>query len=67
MAKKIALKIYFDDKTGEVDEIASTKRFEQEGILFKLDVLKDTIIALDKIYEYEKDQLFNNNNQTGIA
>ena len=67
MAKKIALKVYFDDKTGEVDEIASTKRFEQEGILFKLDVLKDTIIALDKIYEYEKDQLFNNNNQTGIA
>ena len=49
MAKKIALKVYFDEQTGEVDEIASTKRFEDEGPLFRMDVIKDTIIALEDI------------------
>ena len=58
MAKKIALKVYFDDLTGEVDEVAVTKRLEVEGPLFRMDVIKDTIIALENIYQYERSQFF---------
>mgnify|MGYP005820607217 CR=1 FL=1 len=55
MAKKIALKIYFDEQTGEVDKIDCTKRFSEEGPLFRIDVLKDSIEALESIYNYEKE------------
>ena len=58
MAKKIALKVYFDDQTGEIDRIDCTKRFEDEGTLFRMDVIKDTIIALEGIYQYEKSKFF---------
>ena len=58
MAKKIALRIYFDEKTGEVEEVDCTKRFENEGPLFRIDVLRDSIIALEHIYEYEKEMFF---------
>ena len=58
MAKKIALKIYFDEYTGEVEKVDCTKRFEQEGPLFRIDVLRDAIIALEHIYEYEKEMFF---------
>ena len=58
MAKKIALKIYFDEYTGEVEKVDCTKRFEEEGPLFRIDVLKDAIIALESIYEIEKHLFF---------
>ena len=67
MAKKIALKVYFDEETGEIDKIDCTKRFEDEGPLFRLDVIKDTIIALENIYQYEKSQLFREFNEAGEA
>ena len=67
MAKKIALKVYFDEQTGEVDEIASTKRFEDEGPLFRMDVIKDTIIALENIYQYERSRFFMDFNERGEA
>ena len=58
MAKKIALRVYFDDQTGEIDKIDCTKRFEDEGPLFRMDVIKDTIIALESIYQYERSLFF---------
>ena len=64
MAKKVALSIIIDDLTGEIEEVRTTKRFEEEGPLFKLDILNDTIEALNKIYEYEKELFFN---KPGIA
>ena len=67
MAKKIALRVYFDDETGEVDEIASTKRFEDEGPLFRIDVIKDTIIALESIYQYERTKYFMEFTERGEA
>ena len=67
MAKKIALKVYFDDQTGEVDEVVSTKRFEEEGPLFRMDVIKDTIIALENIYQYERSRFFMDFNERGEA
>lgn len=67
MAKKLAFKIYIDELTGELDNVETTKRFADEGPLFRMDVIKDVIIALDAIYDYEKERFFNNNNQTGIA
>ena len=67
MAKKIALKVFFDDETGEVDEITSTKRFEDEGPLFRMDVIKDTIIALENIYQYERSRFFMDFNERGEA
>ena len=67
MAKKIALRVYFDDETGEIDEIGSTKRFEDEGPLFRMDVIKDTIIALEEIYQYERSKFFMDFNERGEA
>ena len=61
MAKKIALTVYFDENTGEVSNIDCTKRFSDEGPLFRMDVLKDSIEVLENIYEYEKDRLFEDN------
>ena len=58
MAKKIAIRIYFDEHTGEVNKIDSTKRFENEGPLFRIDVLKEAILALESIYEFEKEMFF---------
>jgi len=67
MAKKIALTVYFDDETGEIDEIASTKRFEEEGPLFRIDVIKDTIMALENIYQYERSKFFMEFGERGEA
>ena len=50
MAKKIAMKVYFDEHSGEIDKIDCTKRFEEEGALFRIDVIKDAI-------EYFKKQI----------
>ena len=43
MAKKIAIKIYYDEITGEVNKVDCTKRFEEEGVLFRLEVLKESL------------------------
>ena len=67
MAKKIALKVYFDDQTGEIEKIDCTKRFEDEGPLFRMDVIKDAIIALERIYKYEIDRYFSHGNKIGEA
>ena len=68
MAKKIALRIYFDDQTGEVEKIDCTKRFEEEGPLFRMDAIKDTIEVLETIYEYERKKFFTNDyNEVGEA
>ena len=63
MAKKVALTIYFDEYTGEVNEIKSSKRFSDEGSLFKIDVLKDAIDSLQNIYDYERSIYFNEFNE----
>ena len=65
MAKKIALTVYFDEHTGEIDKIDCTKRFSEEGPLFRIDVIKDTIIALENIYQFERTQFFNEFNEIG--
>jgi len=67
MAKKIALRVYFDDQTGEVDGIGSTKRFEDEGPLFRMDVIKDAITILEDIYQYERSKFFMDFNERGEA
>ena len=67
MAKKIALKVYFDDQTGEIEKIDCTKRFEDEGPLFRMDVIKDTITALQSIYQYERARMFSEFNDVGEA
>ena len=67
MAKKIALTVYFDEKTGEVDEVGATKRFEDEGPLFRMDVIKDAITILEDIYQYERSKFFMDFNERGEA
>ena len=67
MAKKIALKVYFDDQTGEIEKIGCSKRFENEGALFRMDVIKDTIQALESIYQYERSHFFSNFDDIGEA
>ena len=67
MAKKIALTIYFNDMDGEVEDIQVTKRFEEEGPLFKMDVIHDTIIALRTMFEQELEQFNHKNSQIGIT
>ena len=56
--QKIAFQVYFNEKTGEIERIYCTKRFTEEGALFKLDIIKETIEALEQIYEYEKKKYF---------
>ena len=63
----MALTIYFDEHTGEVDKVKTTKRFSEEGPLFRIDVLKDSIAALENIYQYERSQFFNEFNDIGEA
>ena len=67
MAKKVALRVYFDDQTGEVEKVDCTKRFENEGPLFRMDVLKDAIVALEKIYRYERSLFFMDFTERGEA
>ena len=67
MARKIAMKVYFDESTGEVDKIDCTKRFSEEGPLFRIDVIKDTILALENIYQYERSRFFNEFDDIGEA
>ena len=59
MAKKIAIKIFYDEMTGEVEKVDCTSRFAEEGPLFRLDVLKDAMEVLDHIYKYEHNKYFN--------
>ena len=59
MSKKLALKIYVDEFTGEVTTVQPSKRFEKEGPLFKIDVLKDAVVALEHIYEFERHRFIN--------
>ena len=61
------MKVYFDENTGEVDKIDCTKRFSEEGPLFRIDVIKDTIMALENIYQYERSRLFNEFSDIGEA
>jgi len=61
MAKKIAITIYYDEHTGEVSKIDCTNRFAEEGPLFRMDVLKDSITALKSIYDFEKEEFFDEN------
>ena len=61
------MKVYFDENTGEVDKIDCTKRFSEEGPLFRIDVIKDTIMALENIYQYERSRLFNEFSDVGEA
>ena len=52
---------------GEVDKIECTKRFEHEGPLFRIDVIKEPIIALENIYQYERSKMFSEYNDVGEA
>ena len=67
MADKIALKVYFDEETGEIAKVDCTKRFAEEGALFRIDVLKDAIEALENIYQYERSQFFLEYDEIGEA
>ena len=67
MAKKVAFTIYIDELTGEIEEVKTTKRFSEEGALYRMDVIQDAIEALDSIYEFEKGKYFNNYNKIGMA
>tara|TARA_Y100000593_G_scaffold95130_1_gene200439 strand:- start:13091 stop:13300 length:210 start_codon:yes stop_codon:yes gene_type:complete len=62
---KLALKIYFNEMTGEVTRIETSKRFDLEGDLFKLDVLQESCLALHALYELEKGLFFGNPTQYG--
>ena len=61
------MKIYFDENTGEVDKVECTKRFEHEGTLFKIDVIRDAIDALTNIYQYERSKFFMDFGERGEA
>ena len=61
------MKVYFDEHSGEIDKIDCTKRFAEEGALFRIDVIKDTIEALKHIYQYERSRYFMEFNDIGEA
>ena len=65
--KKVAIRISYDELTGEVLTVDCSKRFLEEGSLFRLDVIKDSIEALEFIYEIERDKYFSNNKRVARA
>ena len=67
MAKKMIFKIFIDEHSGEVDKVETTKRFVYEGCLFKMDVIKDTIIELEEMYQSEQIKYFSQFNNLGEA
>ena len=67
MARKLlGLKVYYDEKTGDIVAIEPTKRFDTEGKLFQIDVIQDASILAEKIYQYERDLLFEEFDQNPI-
>ena len=66
MAKILALKIYIDDESGEVIGVQGSKRFEEEGRLFKIDVLKDAELTMEILYKYELDEFEKEMNFKGL-
>tara|TARA_Y100001963_G_C6578224_1_gene352116 strand:+ start:58 stop:276 length:219 start_codon:yes stop_codon:yes gene_type:complete len=65
--RKIAFTIFVDELTGDVDEVEVTKRLNEQGPLYKLDVIKNSILALDAIYKFEKYKFFEDNDGIGVA
>ena len=58
MAKKRALTIYYDEMSGEVEEINVTKRFDSEPELFQLDIIKDALEILELTYKKKRKTFF---------
>lgn len=67
MAKKLSIKIYYDELTGEVDKVDYTKRFELEPRLFRMDVLKSALVSLDILYDFELEKLAEELNAQAIT
>ncbi len=55
--KKLAIKIYYDDLTGDIECPEYSKRLDHEGRLFKMDILRNSILALEILFDYEFKQL----------
>ena len=58
MAKKRALTIYYDEMSGEGEEINVTKRFDSEPELFQLDIIKDALEILELTYKKKRKTFF---------
>ena len=53
MAKKLGIKIYYDENSGEIIEIKRSRRMEQEGVLFQIKLMEESINVLQLIHDYE--------------
>ncbi len=67
MAKKVAFTVFYDEHTGELEAISPTKRFDNEGPLFRLDVIKDVIETLERVYKHERSSFFSHLQEAGEA
>ena len=65
MAIKQAIKIYIDEDTGKIDKVDCTKRLAEQGPLFRMNVIKDAICALEQIVEFEHDHYLSKFDQIG--
>ncbi len=67
MAKKRAFTVYYNEKTEEVEGIELSKRFADEGVLFKMEIFQQAMMAIDQISEMERKELFFSFDDAGEA
>jgi len=48
--KKLMLKMYFEDDSGELKEIKESESFEGEDLMLRVDVLRDALYHLADTY-----------------
>ena len=65
MAIKQAIKIFIDEDTGKIDKVDCNKRLAEQGPLFRMKVVKDAIIALEQIDEFEDEFYLSKFDQIG--
>lgn len=53
MKKRLAFKVYYDDETGEISEIKSSKAMELEGKLLQIHILQETSKVFKIVHDYE--------------
>ena len=56
---KRAITLYYDDDSGELARVKIHKNFQKADLLMKVDVLQDSIGALENMYNNSSNTYFN--------
>ena len=51
MSRRLCLKVWYDDDTGEMDALRCSVEFLSESLLMQADVLGDTVGIVTRLYD----------------